>query len=251
MPIDKPDLSAIVNEGFTYSTIINEAVDGLSLEAWGLHAYFAGKPRSWVIRETDVRKKFGIGKDKYYRVIRELRAAGLLVDVIERSDEGKIVRRSVVSVSMRGKTTVRETRSKGPQNLTPEKPESGFEGDIKEKDLLEGKDKPTSEPQKGPDTEAIKPYLPLADWMWSKVSPITKQKAYNRSKWADDLRKLIEIDERSEAEVRRIFSAANQDDFWRAVILSPAKLRKQFPALYAKFNGRTASTHDDPFKDAS
>lgn len=79
-------------------------------------------------------------------------------------------------------------------------------------------------------------YAPLAEFMWGRIRPLTNQRKYNQKVWANDLRKLVEIDGYSADVVKKIFTAANADDFWKKNILSPAKLRSQFPRLYAEFN---------------
>ncbi|WLV23726.1 hypothetical protein QR721_08725 [Aciduricibacillus chroicocephali] len=53
-------------------------------------------------------------------------------------------------------------------------------------------------------------------------------------KWADDIRKMMEIDKRSEEQIRDLIEWAQQDDFEMAVVLSPSKLRKRFDALAIK-----------------
>lgn len=78
-------------------------------------------------------------------------------------------------------------------------------------------------------------YKPLAHQMWKSIEPITKQsKPPNIETWANDLRKLCEIDGRSMEEVERVFGWANRDNFWKTNILSAKKLREQFPQLHAK-----------------
>ncbi|MEX2962828.1 helix-turn-helix domain-containing protein [Microbulbifer sp. TYP-18] len=61
-----------------------------------------------------------------------------------------------------------------------------------------------------------------------------KFKPPDLDRWADDCRKLRELDNRSPREIARVFYWANNDDFWQSNILSPAKLRKQFDQLQIK-----------------
>lgn len=73
--------------------------------------------------------------------------------------------------------------------------------------------------------------------MWLKIQPLTAQtKEPNLESWANDIRLIVERDGRTPREVWEVFTWANQDGFWQTNILCPAKLRKQFPALYAKMN---------------
>lgn len=59
-----------------------------------------------------------------------------------------------------------------------------------------------------------------------------KYKDRNMQTWADDMRKLVELDNRSVEEVERVLDWSQQDTFWQTNILSPNKLRKHFSKLY-------------------
>lgn len=58
----------------------------------------------------------------------------------------------------------------------------------------------------------------------------------NISAWAEDCRKMREIDGRDHGRIWKVFKWANHDTFWQTNILSPAKLRKQFDQLELKAN---------------
>lgn len=49
--------------------------------------------------------------------------------------------------------------------------------------------------------------------------------------WLDEMRRLLDIDGRTEKEVELAIRWVHRDEFWGANILSPAKLRKQFDKL--------------------
>lgn len=63
-----------------------------------------------------------------------------------------------------------------------------------------------------------------------------KFKQPNKKSWAEDVRKIREIDGIDHNEMARVFTWANNDPFWSSNILSPAKLRKQWNQLSAKAN---------------
>lgn len=56
----------------------------------------------------------------------------------------------------------------------------------------------------------------------------------NLQKWADTFRLMNERDKREWSEIGEMILYATQDDFWKANILSPDKLRKQFDLLEAQ-----------------
>ena len=53
----------------------------------------------------------------------------------------------------------------------------------------------------------------------------------NAKAWCKDIRLMVERDNRTIADMTRVFTWANNDDFWCSNILSPAKLRKQYDKL--------------------
>ncbi|MCO1336089.1 hypothetical protein MO867_17295, partial [Microbulbifer sp. OS29] len=75
-------------------------------------------------------------------------------------------------------------------------------------------------------------------------------KTPNLDAWANDCRKIRELDNRTPAEIAHVFNWANRDDFWQTNILSPAKLRKQFDQLQIKANQCKGSAHENRYPGA-
>jgi len=74
--------------------------------------------------------------------------------------------------------------------------------------------------------------LATASWMFALIREIDPTACQpNLQAWANDVRLMRDRDDRSDAMIRDVFLWAHQDPFWRANILSPAKLRKQFLQL--------------------
>ena len=63
-----------------------------------------------------------------------------------------------------------------------------------------------------------------------------------KAAWLQALDRLNRIDGRSWSEIEAVIRWCQKDDFWRANILSPLKLRKQFPTLRAKMNSKIGMT---------
>ena len=77
------------------------------------------------------------------------------------------------------------------------------------------------------------PYMKLAQRLLGHIQQRDpKYKDRNMQTWADDMRKLVELDNRSVEEVERVLDWSQQDTFWQTNILSPNKLRKHFSKLY-------------------
>lgn len=53
----------------------------------------------------------------------------------------------------------------------------------------------------------------------------------NLQVWADDFRKIVEIDKRDKDEVREVMEWMTNDPFWQGNVLCPDKLRTQYPKL--------------------
>jgi hypothetical protein len=56
----------------------------------------------------------------------------------------------------------------------------------------------------------------------------------NFKSWAEDVRKMMEIDKRTEEQIRYLMNWVQQDDFEMTNVLSPSKLRKRFDQLIMK-----------------
>ena len=79
--------------------------------------------------------------------------------------------------------------------------------------------------------EDSSPYR-LAVYLLSKINSWTdKLKEPDLQSWADDCRKLLEIDKRDKQLIRDVIDWVTENSFWRTNILSPSKLRKQFDRL--------------------
>src|SRR5690606_6119177 len=84
------------------------------------------------------------------------------------------------------------------------------------------------------------PSYKIADFFYKEIlrnNPGHKEP--DLQKWADDIRKIIELDERDKSEVSRLIRWVQQDSFEMANVLSPAKLRTRYDALIIKMNQNT------------
>lgn len=89
--------------------------------------------------------------------------------------------------------------------------------------------------------------LSTAEWMLTKIRELNPtHKKPDLERWANDLRLMRERDGRTDTEIRELFGWANRDDFWRANILSPSKLRKQWDQLAIKRKEQTSGKSSTP-----
>lgn len=129
-----------------------------------------------------------------------------------------------------GQTVFRDTPAT-PSGESPEIPAPGAveQGNRGEEDQGEGEEKTSAlavvAPPARDDVERICEHL--ADRIeanGSKRPTITKG-------WRDDIRLMLDKDGRSEAEAMAAINWCQNDDFWRANILSPTKLRAKFDQM--------------------
>lgn len=75
-------------------------------------------------------------------------------------------------------------------------------------------------------------YMKLANLLLNRIRRNDANfKQPNLQHWADDMRKLVELDKRSCKQVQKVILWSQKDSFWKSNILSAAKLRKQFTKL--------------------
>lgn len=75
----------------------------------------------------------------------------------------------------------------------------------------------------------------LAELLFSKITERNpSHKKPNLEKWANDIRLIRELDKRNEEQIEYLINWSQNNSFWQANILSPAKLRKQFDTLVAQ-----------------
>lgn len=67
------------------------------------------------------------------------------------------------------------------------------------------------------------------------ISEIRKNDAHfkdpNKQAWCDEFRKIIELDKRDKREIAELIRWVQKNDFWKANILSPRKLRDKYSTL--------------------
>ena len=75
-------------------------------------------------------------------------------------------------------------------------------------------------------------HLNIANEIYRIVNATVKTKQPNLSQWANDIRKIDEIDKIPVDNILKVFKVANKDDFWSMNVRSPKKLRKHWDRLH-------------------
>lgn len=84
--------------------------------------------------------------------------------------------------------------------------------------------------------------IATAEYVWNAIKRLQPtRKPPNLTKWANDVRLMRERDNRDDAFIRRVFDAANRDEFWKTNILSTSKLREKYDDLSLKLDVKPKS----------
>lgn len=105
--------------------------------------------------------------------------------------------------------------------------------------------------QQGPEPQSnVKPkydeentYYKMAIYFYKRVEKVAQDagiqhliKKSNMQTWADDMRKLVELDQVTKVQAKEVMDWVTKDPFWRTNILSAKKLRQKFMELAIKMN---------------
>lgn len=108
------------------------------------------------------------------------------------------------------------------------------------KERIKEKNKETRQSKKYDEDSS---YFKMAIYFHERVSQVANEagishliKKSNMQTWADDMRKLIEIDGVDKLLAKQVMDWVTQDAFWRTNILSAKKLREKFMELAIKMN---------------
>ena len=91
MAVDRISASLARYQDSPYTTLINESLDSIQCPiAFAVYVYLQSKPEGWIVRRSDVMKRFSIGRDRYDKAIRKLKDVGLVTHEYERDENGRI-----------------------------------------------------------------------------------------------------------------------------------------------------------------
>ncbi|MDR4318418.1 gp45 [Niallia circulans] len=130
-------------------------------------------------------------------------------------------------------------------------------GDVAPQERKKKNIKKNTRQQKKYDEESS--YFKMATYFYDKVLTVAKDagvehlvKKANMQKWADEFRKLIEIDEVDKRLAKDVMDWVTKDSFWRTNVLSAKKLREKFGELAIKMKSSKTTkqpTQQQPQQD--
>jgi phage replication O-like protein O len=123
------------------------------------------------------------------------------------------------------------------------------------KEKIKEKYKKNTRQQKTYDEEST--YFKMAIYFHAKVSAVAKDagvehlvKKANLQSWADDFRKLIEIDEVDKRLAKEVMDWVTTDSFWKTNVLSAKKFREKFSELAIKMKATQKTKQQKQTKQA-
>lgn len=104
--------------------------------------------------------------------------------------------------------------------------------------------------------------LDCAKWLWKKIislyekaaetdGDVSLPKEPNWTTWANEVRLMVQQDNRTHRQICELLGRAQRDPFWCRNILSPSKLREKWDELTIKLSGGQHTGRDDPNFKAS
>jgi hypothetical protein len=98
------------------------------------------------------------------------------------------------------------------------------------------------------DEESV-PYK-LAKYLHDAIKKnLPEHKEPNMQAWAEEMRKIVELDNREPKQVAKVIKWVQSDTFWWKNVMSPVKLRKQYEVLLANIRTQQKTT-GEPKKQA-
>lgn len=238
-----------------YTVVYNDMLPAgqITARAWGIYVYLLSRPDGWETRVSHLQTVFSEGRDAIYTALRSLADLGLMTRE-EFIDNGLRRTRYVIDADQAETPgQAPDTDSQDTGNPEPGTPEPEKPGQVsKEVTTTESTNDPSlrsgSYDIDREDVERLCSHL--ADRIaanGSKRPTITKT-------WRQAARLMLDTDHRDEAKVHRAIEWCQDDEFWRANIMSMQSLRRQYDTLRLRAQesrgGNVANVHHLPTGNA-
>lgn len=98
MTIEKSTGYELVQVGLYFTSLPNTVINMIqNPDALAIWVYLCSKPRDWIVRPDDLMNRFDIGRDRYWKAMKELRALQLVWDFkVKDGETGKILSNKIV-----------------------------------------------------------------------------------------------------------------------------------------------------------
>ncbi|PPA82499.1 hypothetical protein C4A75_18450 [Brevibacillus laterosporus] len=86
----------------------------------------------------------------------------------------------------------------------------------------------------GSDAYILAKYLRDRILQWYPNAKVPNESPEGLMNWADDMRKLMELDKRDKKDIQLVIQWATDNAFWQINIISASKLRRHYDKLWAR-----------------
>ena len=159
MTIQKATITTLHHTGETYTVVPSSTINMIkNPDAIAILVYLLDRPTDWTVRREDIRRRFGLGRDRHDNAMRELKELGLAWRDCDRNELGHITEWKLC-VSASPRATQDYQKPKNPRDGKPDmldKPTGGETDHLHTTDLLHiterSKDGPAidADPDEGP-----------------------------------------------------------------------------------------------------
>jgi len=241
VPINKIDGSILRKTKIPYEIIPRQTVELIrNPDALAIWLYLMTRPQDWVIRKTDIMRRFSLGEMRYSTARKELDNLGLLVQASVRDPiTGRMQGKLTWIYAQKDSTDTPDNRHVGNHRST------GLPGtreiSIHTESQINTENQTNTTESKVPKKK--KPFsdadMSFAHFMYEKILIVAERtRKPNFDKWANTIRLMRQIDNYEQAEIQQVFMWANSNSFWCTNILSPEKFRKKYPVLQSQMKER-------------
>lgn len=213
----------------TFTIIGNELLQDpdMSADAQMVATYLLSLPKDWVIRPRHIWKSKNIGRDRVYKAINELIELGYMEMVEIKNPKHPNLKGKQKYILNGFKKCFRRPEIQDPEIRDPEIQD--YTKDIYSTKKTDIESEPSAS-------------LRLAEFLFESIkSRDKKAKPPPWKRWETDMRRLVDIDGRSDADVRQVIEWVQTHEFWSTTILSPANLRKHFSKLWLQMQRENAN----------
>ena len=230
-------LQGVMAKGYgTIPKVVMQDED-LSIEAKAIYSYiasYAGAGQTAFPSVSITTKHLGISKNRYYKHRKYLEDKGYISIERLRTENG--FSKNIYTLNSTVRIQNVDIRNVDIQNVDTRNVDirneytnnnSSNNNSINNNSI--NKDSQQSQKRYADDSQ----YMKVAVYLFEKIKErLPNKKEPDFQKWADEVRKTVELDGVPVERYKEVLDWSQNDDFWQANILSTNKLRKKFDTIY-------------------
>ena len=224
------ELKGVMSEGYGIipKKVMNDT--GLSVEAKSIYAFIAsysGNGNTAFPTVDYITHKLNISRQRFNKHRKQLEDKGYITVKQERQ-EGSQFNHNIYTIEYIPMPWLSFPTSENPTSQNPTSQNVTTNNNSINNNSI-NKDSQQSQKRYADDSQ----YMKVAVYLFEKIKErLPNKKEPDFQKWADEVRKTVELDGVPVERYKEVLDWSQNDDFWQANILSTNKLRKQFDTIY-------------------